>query len=620
MEKEDVDHLIEKKPFLEGERLGLERLHSGTYCLHRTFGMGQIVGYDSGENKLVIDFDEAGQRRMDPEFCLRKLNVLSDEDMLVKFRKSPDEIRQRLNKSAVSVLMEYLEQMPSHRASLGDIEGTFSKIVDEKNFKKWWNSTKKLVAKEPKLALDEGNVTYLRICEEPISKEEVLMDKMKMARELADKIAIGEKCLAAVKSDPALMDFGISVVELLNNAISSKTKKTTVADCFQACVIRDELAKLVGINADSLQPKIESIVSGCQNLPKVCNGLGHNYYRVFLELVTRVFPDEWEKICFNILRNCGDRLTNECITYLYDNGCAENIRTTFVKWLKEKNLRSALLQWIIKNRHAKKFEEVFSADLMSPELLRVIFLSIDNEALQSSGRARKIRLAELLVNDRSLIHDLLKDSDDEVAGDLAQTLLVNQGIDSLTKKSLLARFITMFPSVQELVLSTAKASLPQEVSLKVSLASLEEKRKEYDILVKEKIPANKKAIEIAREHGDLSENSEYKMARQDQDTLLSRKTQLENELKMAEVIDLSSVDVSMVSIGSVVTARKDGSGESSDFTILGAWDSDPARNIISYKTAMAQALLGKKVGDVVEIESGNTTETWKVESIRAYDS
>ena len=56
------------------------------------------------------------------------------------------------------------------------------------------------------------------------------------------------------------------------------------------------------------------------------------------------------------------------------------------------------------------------------------------------------------------------------------------------------------------------------------------------------------------------------------------------------------------------------------FTIIAAWDSNQARNIISKKTALAQALLGKKVGDVVEIESGNTTETWKVESIRAYDS
>ena len=46
MEKEDVDRLIEKDPSLEKERLGLEKLRCGTYCLHRTFGMGQIVGYD----------------------------------------------------------------------------------------------------------------------------------------------------------------------------------------------------------------------------------------------------------------------------------------------------------------------------------------------------------------------------------------------------------------------------------------------------------------------------------------------------------------------------------------------------------------------------------------------
>ena len=115
MEKEDVDHLIEKDPSLEKERLGFERLHSGTYCLHRTFGMGQIVGYDSDENRLVIDFDEAGQRRMDPEFCLRKLNLLSDEDMLVKFRRSPDDVRQRLNKVPLWLTVGYL-LMPAYLA------------------------------------------------------------------------------------------------------------------------------------------------------------------------------------------------------------------------------------------------------------------------------------------------------------------------------------------------------------------------------------------------------------------------------------------------------------------------------------------------------------------------
>jgi transcription elongation GreA/GreB family factor len=80
-------------------------------------------------------------------------------------------------------------------------------------------------------------------------------------------------------------------------------------------------------------------------------------------------------------------------------------------------------------------------------------------------------------------------------------------------------------------LSANRAKLPQDIALKVSLASLESKRREYDRLVKEKISANKTVIHQAREYGDLSENPEYKMARQDQDTLLSRKTQLEEEPK-----------------------------------------------------------------------------------------
>jgi transcription elongation GreA/GreB family factor len=294
------------------------------------------------------------------------------------------------------------------------------------------------------------------------------------------------------------------------------------------------------------------------------------------------------------------------------------LRKTLVKWLREKSLRAPLLQWIVKNRHAKKFEEVFSADLISHELLRAIFWAIDNEALLSAGKLKKIVLVELLNNDRMLIRDLLLNATDEIASDLAQMLLINQGIDNLSKKSLLARFIAVFPAVQEVILNVSKTKLPQDISLKVSLASLETKRREYNLLVKEKIPANKEAIEIAREHGDLSENSEYKMARQDQETLLSRKAQLEEELKSAHVIDFVNVDTSMVSIGSIVTVRSIDSGDTIEYTILGAWDSDPAKNVISYKTNVAQLLLGKKEKDVIQAISSNHEEKWQIESIRAY--
>lgn len=617
MDKQNIDNLIEKNASLSRFRGDFEKMSLGAYCYHRTFGVGQINGYDAEKNRLIINFEGDAIRMMEPEFCLRKLDILHDNDMLVQFHKDPEMIRQKLKKSSVLILLEYLEQMPSHRASFGDIERTFSKIVEEKNFKRWWNVTKKLIAKEPTLRFEEGAVNYLALCEEPISEEEELMKKLDAARDVAGKTAVAEQCLALVKANNSLQSFGVEVIHVLGNAMA-RAKKITLAEKFQACVVRDELSKLVGYNSDELQPKLESIIAECSNLSKICDNLNHQYYRVFFEMVTRVFPDEWEKLCLSILRNCNDKLTNACIVYLKDNGCEDAVRAAFAKWLKEKSLRSALLQWIIKNRHSKKFEGVFSDELMSCELLRAILWAIDNEALLGTGKAKKIQLVELLCNDRTLIHDLLLGATDDIAGDLAQTLLINQGIDSLSKKSLLARFIAAFPNVQELVLSANKSKISQDVSLKVSLASMESKRKEYDILVKEKIPANKKAIELAREHGDLSENSEYKMARQDQDTLLSRKAQLEDELSMAEVIDMSNVDTSMVSIGSVVRLKNANTGDFAEFTILGAWDSDPAKNIISYKTNMAQSLLGRKPNDLVEVCSDDHSETWQVESIRAY--
>ncbi|MDR1595467.1 MAG: GreA/GreB family elongation factor [Puniceicoccales bacterium] len=619
MEKKDVEDLIGRDFALKKLRNTFEKMIPGAYCVHRSFGIGQLKGYDREKTRLAVDFGGSDVKLMDPVFCVKKLEILPDDDMLIRFHRNPDEIRQKTKKSSVSLLVEFLEKFPDRRASLGDIEKTFGKIVEEKNFRRWWNVTKKLIVREPRLNLVEGNVTFLSLCDKPIPEEKQLMQQFESTRDVAKKTDIGGKFVALIKADHSLQNFGVQVVEKLSEMCASKTKKMGIADRFQACAVRDELAKLVGVNIDSLSPKLETMIAEYSNLAKVCDSLQPRYYAIFLELLTRVFPDEWDKLCLGILRNCNDKLTSECIYFLKDAGCEDLMAKTFLKWLKEKSLRAALLRWIVKNRHAKKFEGIFLTELMSPELLRAIFWAIDNEALAGSGKLKKIPLVELLCSDRTLIRDLLTNATEDVVGDLAQTLLINQGIDNLSKKSLLARFIAIYPGIQELILSASKAKLPQDASLKVSLASLESKKKEYEILVKEKIPANKKAIEIAREHGDFCENSEYKMARQDQETLLSRKSQLEEEIRLAQVVDFSSVDTSMVSIGSRVRLRHVTSGEITEYVILGAWDSDPVKNIISYKTSIAQALLGKKAKDTVETVGDDHAETWQIEAILSCD-
>jgi transcription elongation GreA/GreB family factor len=76
------------------------------------------------------------------------------------------------------------------------------------------------------------------------------------------------------------------------------------------------------------------------------------------------------------------------------------------------------------------------------------------------------------------------------------------------------------------------------------------------------------------------------------------------------------VDTSLVSIGTVVTLRSSDSGKEETYTILGAWDGDPDRHIISYQTAIAQTLLGHKLGEVISLNTDRGTAQFAIVSIK----
>ena len=233
MDKQNIELLIENDVNLERFRNNLENMAVGRYCFHRTFGIGQLKGYDAEKARLIIEFEDGTTRLMDPVFCIKKLEILDDNDLLVQFHKNPDEIRQKLKKSSIALLIEYLQNSPNKRASLGDIERTFGKIVDEKNFRKWWNVTKKLIAKEPTLTLEEGNVTHIKLCDQPVSEEEELMQKFTMARETSQKLVFAERFLSLIKANPDVKPYAEKVTTELVKLGQMKSRKVTPAERFQ---------------------------------------------------------------------------------------------------------------------------------------------------------------------------------------------------------------------------------------------------------------------------------------------------------------------------------------------------------------------------------------------------
>ncbi len=127
---------------------------------------------------------------------------------------------------------------------------------------------------------------------------------------------------------------------------------------------------------------------------------------------------------------------------------------------------------------------------------------------------------------------------------------------------------------------------------------LEELKSEYDILVKVKRPEGVKRMADAREQGDLSENSEYSAAREDLALIDGRIIELEEIIRNAELVQSTHFKGS-VDIGCKVTVRIN--GRKDVYMIVGEWEADPKEKKISHSSPLGKALMGKRVGEKIEV-------------------
>jgi transcription elongation factor GreA len=607
MNSSAISSFIAKNPSLKGAKTKLEAMEPGAYVVHRSWGFGQIKSYDESTQRLIIDFKDKKGHPMDPAFCVGTMDVLHNKHLLVRKETEPEKISQLIADDPAELIVEALQAYPNNATTAIDLEITLAQVVGEEKFKKWWTGARKAVAKDPRVAVPEKKIECYVLRETPVSVEDEILDQFNATRSARRRILLAEELVAATGRKEVKIDLA-AVLKALADAVKD-SNQIDAAERLYGAAVRDQLAKLAGVDPATLEPSQTALVSNVRDLPAIAEKIPAQFQRRFLDLIRETHPIECRDIAFSLLKVSQGKFTTECINFLIENDQADSLASTLKRWQTEQNLRAPVLLWIVKNRHSKKFAKLLN-DLITPRLLSAIFFAIDYEALQAAS-ARRIPLADVLSEDGDLIADLLSTADPETARDLANTLLLNQGFEELTKKSLLARFIKIFPGIQSLVASDAES---KDEQLLVSRGSFQRRREEYEAIVSKKIPENSKAIAAAREHGDLRENSEYKMAKQDQQMLMAQKSQLERDLARARVTDFKETTPDQVGVGSIVEVRSQ-NGNATRYTLLGAWDGDPDNHIISYMTPMGGALLGKKVGDTVKLKAGGTEESYTILSL-----
>ena len=249
------------------------------------------------------------------------------------------------------------------------------------------------------------------------------------------------------------------------------------------------------------------------------------------------------------------------------------------------------------------------ADILGPEVFRAMLTAMERDQF---NEIRSNKLRDFILDDPTLLVELIGSADLEIIKDLTRALQLSPCFDDMDKRSLLARIVKAYPSVQALISGEANK---QDNTLLVSWESLEKRKNEYTELVQKKVPANSKEIAIARSYGDLRENHEYKAAKEMQKILMRRKVELEAQLVRARGTDFANAKTDVVGLGTRVQVTDLAGGGSESYSILGAWDSDPDKGVLSYLTPLAQAFINKKVGEEADFDMDGTKKRYRIDRI-----
>jgi len=582
----------------------LTKLATGGFCMHRSWGFGRIKTVDTVFARFTIDFPGKSGHTMDLAFAAESLKPISKDHILA--RKAADlEGLHQLAAHHLDLIKVVLNSYDG-RATADQIQQVLVPDVIRDDWKKWWETARREMKKDGHFIVPVKKTEPVVFQAQETSLQERLLADFRKAKGLKARVAVAGEVFknAADLSDKAAA--ASEIIAALNSEIASH-QRTQPAVALEAVFARDDLRAAAGLGP--AEGEITSTQIWAQDSVKfgpVLELIPAAKHHRTLESFRVANPERWMEILRGSLNVVSAKLCREFANLLVQESKMDALKETLARLINQHTASSELLLWLGRDR-----SDAY-ADILGPEVFRAMLTAMERDQFNEK---RSNRLREFILDDHELLAELTASADIEVIKDLTRALQFSPVFDDMDKRSLLARLVKAHPAVQSLV---SGEQTKQDTTLLVSWESLERRKTEYEELVQKKIPANSKEIAIARSYGDLSENHEYKAAKEMQKILMRRKDELEAQLTRARGTDFSNVRTDVAGIGTVVRAADLNTNEPETFTILGAWDSEPDKGIISYLSPVAQALLNRKVGDEVEFEVHGAKHRHRVEKIEPW--
>ena len=591
----ELEKLVEAGKLTSKAAEKLDALKPGAFCLHKSWGFGRIAEWNLLLNQILIDFPGKKGHAMQLQYAADNLAVIPPEHFLARKASDLGGTKKLAKDEPATVVRNILESLEGKATAQQISDWMVPDLFTEVEWKKWWESARKQMKASGTFSIPAKKTDPIQLRAEGVSQAEELIEAFNNARQPKQQLAALEQIVKFSQQFKEPQKQLQPVVAAIEN-VATRNQKMHPELAFELVLVRDDLLeRFPQLKTTHIGLALAKLISDEEKrLITILPKLPAAKEKRVLQGLPSALGERWSARALQLMQATHGRMVAQIPHVFRDAGNQAELQTMLERSLREHSATSEMLVWLISER--KDWPE-----LINPELLTAILSALEREQHSAPGRASKLQ--RLLMDDRQLFQDMFGEGDVALARDAMRRLQLSPLFDELTKRSLLARVVKVFPDLESMIVGAQ----PQETAgpLVVSWSSLERRKAEFEELVKKKIPENVKEIQVARSYGDLSENFEYKAAKQMQAVLSRRRSELERELARARGTSFENPDTSRVSIGTIVTVRDKNSKKQETYTILGAWDGDPDRHVISYQTAIGQALLGKNADETATLPNGD---------------
>jgi len=588
----------------------------GNYAYHNSWGLGKISEIDG--DGIVINFSEKPDHRMSIKMALQSLKPVPQDHIYVMKFEDPGAVNEMF-KNDFMKFFEHLIKSYKGEIQLNDIKlELIPEFVEEKNWTKWWSKARTMIKKDPLFGVSDKKKNLIFMRDKPVTFSDELLGKFTSTDSFSEKLDIAIEFINNID-----IEDGKEVAGYLGDYFSGEMKGNSQTRQILSYFILTDLAKYsdpAKLKIDQHKAKVISFIKESEELPLFSVKItSYDYKKDFVNLIVENRED-WPQVLFEILFETPLRIHKYIVNILIRSSEYNTINRFIGRAVLGAKEFPEIYIWIAKNTMSDTWD--YNWLDYSEEQFVLTFFRLMNELkkIEVDGNRLKNMMLDILFNDEAFaLKKIVNTFDQSVVGKIIDIFENIPYVEEWQLEKFNGIANEKFENFQT-VHDTASEDWTVDVEkLIVSQEGYEKKKSELERMVKvDMVNLSKELSNVSEVSGDIRENVEYNALMEKQAILKLAISRLEDEMKRADVLDPGNISIDKVNIGTRVELKNSGSGELSYYTILGPWDADFEQQVLSYRSPIAKAMLGKNVGEEVSLNIDDGEFKFTIEKIDKY--